>query len=250
MCFPSKRQGDNFAETKESAADQNPPAVESTTTSQQPPPPTQTHTADTMSGPKVAIVIYSMYGHVAKLAEAEKAGIESAGGQVDIYQIPETLSTEVLAKMHAPPKPDYPIIDAEKLSTYDAFLFGIPTRYGNFPAQWKTFWDTTGGLWASGGLYGKYAGVFVSTAGHGGGQESTVIASMSTLAHHGVIYVPFGYAKAFGQLTSLSEVHGGSPWGAGTFAGPNGSRQPSTLELDIATVQGKTFYEQVKKVQF
>jgi NAD(P)H dehydrogenase (quinone) len=52
-------------------------------------------------------------------------------------RIPETLSTEVLAKMHAPPKPDYPIIDAEKLSTYDAFLFGIPTRYGNFPAQWK-----------------------------------------------------------------------------------------------------------------
>ena len=144
-------------------------------------------------------------------------------------RIPETLSAEVLTKMHAPPKPNYPIIDAEKLSTYDAFLFGIPTRYGNFPAQWKvrslryfvypqtmsenfdaqTFWDTTGGLWASGGLYGKYAGVFVSTASHGGGQESTVIASMSTLAHHGVIYVPFGYAKAFAQLTNLTEVHGG-----------------------------------------
>ena len=33
-----------------------------------------------------------------------------------------------------------------------------------------------------------------------------------------VIYVPLGYAKTFGQLTNLSEVRGGSPWGAGTFA--------------------------------
>jgi NAD(P)H dehydrogenase (quinone) len=130
--------------------------------------------------------------------------------------------------MHAPPKPDYPIIDAEKLATFDAFLLGIPTRFGNFPAQWKvcslrsvlgvqitsernaqTFWDSTGGLWGSGGLYGKYAGVFVSSNGHGGGQESTAIASMSTLAHHGISFVPLGYAKAFGQLTNVDEVHGG-----------------------------------------
>jgi len=200
-----------------------------------------------MSGPKIAIVIYTMYGHVAKLAEAEKAGIEAAGGQATIYQIAETLPQEVLTKMHAPPKPIYEVIDAQKLATFDAFLFGIPTRYGNFPAQWKAFWDTTGGLWASGGLHGKFAGVFISTAGHGGGQESTAIASMSTLVHHGIKFVPLGYARAFGQLTNLSEVHGGSPWGAGTFAGPDGSRQASALELEIATIQGQTFYEQVSK---
>jgi len=99
-----------------------------------------------------------------------------------------------------------------------AYLFGIPTRYGNFPAQFKAFWDATGGLWATGALWGKYAGVFVSTAGLGGGQESTVIASISTLAHHGINYVPLGYKPAFPILTNLAEVHGGSPWGAGTFA--------------------------------
>lgn len=120
--------------------------------------------------------------------------------------------------MHAPPKPDVPVITADILSTYDAFLIGIPTRYGNFPAQWRAFWDTTGGVWAKGALWGKYVGVFVSTAGPGGGQESTAVASMSTFAHHGLIYVPLGYKPAFAQISNLSEVHGGSPWGAGTYA--------------------------------
>jgi len=99
----------------------------------------------------------------------------------------------------------------------------------------------------SGGLWGKSAGIFVSTAGQGGGQESTVLASISTLAHHGISFVPLGYAKAFSQLTSLTEIHGGSPWGAGTFAGVDGSRQPTALELEIAKIQGKTFYERVSK---
>jgi NAD(P)H dehydrogenase (quinone) len=121
--------------------------------------------------------------------------------------------------MHAPPKAvDVPIIDPATLEKYDAFLFGVPTRYGNFPAQWKTFWDATGKQWKTGAYWGKYAGVFVSTAGPGGGQESTMIATMSTLAHHGIIYVPLGYKTSFPLLANLSEVHGGSPWGAGTYA--------------------------------
>jgi len=154
--------------------------------------------------PKVAIVFYSMYGHIGKLAEAEKEGLKKAGIEADIFQIAETLPQDVLTKMHAPPKSDIPIIDADTLEKYDAFLFGIPTRFGNFPAQWKTFWDTTGKQWGAGGFWGKYAGVFVSTGTPGGGQESTVISAMSTLAHHGIIYVPLGYAKTFGHSpTSL-----------------------------------------------
>jgi NAD(P)H dehydrogenase (quinone) len=123
-----------------------------------------------------------------------------------------------ILQMHAPPKSDFPVIDASTLEKYDAFLFGIPTRYGNFPAQWKAFWDTTGGQWTAGGYWGKYAGVFVSTGTPGGRQESTVIAAMSTLAHHGIIYVPLGYKTAFPLLANLSEARGGSPWGAGTFS--------------------------------
>lgn len=199
--------------------------------------------------PKIAIVFYSMYGHIRQLAKAEKKGIEKAGGKADVFQIAETLPAEVLTKMHAPAKPsDIPVLDnSSVLAKYDGFLFGIPTRFGNFPAQWKAFWDKTGGQWASGGFFCKYAGLFVSTGGHGGGQESTCIAAMSTLAHHGIIYVPLGYAKTFAQLTNLSEVHGGSPWGAGTFAASDGSRQPSALELEIATIQGQKFYEAVAK---
>ncbi|KAI1781933.1 1,4-benzoquinone reductase [Ganoderma leucocontextum] len=203
-----------------------------------------------MSAPKVAIVIYTMHGHIATMAESVKKGIDSAGGSAVIYQISETLPWELLARLRAPPKPNYPIIAPGDLVKFDAFIFGIPTRYGNFPVQWKNFWDATGLLWAKGALFGKYASVFVSTASPGGGQESTVIATLSTLTHHGIIYVPLGYAKTFAQLTNLSEVHGGSPWGAGTFAAADGSRQPTVLELNIAEVQGRHFWETVSKVRF
>lgn len=214
------------------------------------PPTSTTHipSANTMSAPRVAIVIYSMYGHIATLAEALKAGVVAAGGKADIYQVPETLSSDVLALMHAPAKRNYPIATPETLTKYDNFLFGIPTRYGNFPAQWKAFWDSTGQLWAQGALAGKYAGVFVSTAGQGGGQESTVINSISTLTHHGIIYVPFGYSTAFAQLSTLTEIRGGSPWGSGTFTGGDGSRQPSKLELEVAENQGSSFTKIVSRV--
>ncbi|CCH62247.1 hypothetical protein TBLA_0G03100 [Henningerozyma blattae CBS 6284] len=193
---------------------------------------------------KVAIIIYSMYGHVAEMAEAEKKGIIRAGGQAQIYQVPETLSPDVLKLMHAAPKPNYPIATKETLTEYDHFLFGIPTRFGNFPAQWKAFWDQTGGLWAGGALHGKTVGMFVST-GTGGGNESTIMNCLSTIVHHGMIFVPLGYKTAFPQLTNLEEPHGGSPWGAGTFAGADGSRMPTDLELKIASIQGEAFYSTI-----
>jgi len=203
-----------------------------------------------MSSPRVAIVIYTLYGHVAKLAEGVKTGLEAAGGSANIFQVSETLPEEVLTKMHAPEKPSYPVFAPSDLVNYDAFLFGVPTRYGSFPAQWKAFWDATGGLWGQGALSGKYASVFVSTGTPGGGQEMTVNATLSTLTHHGIIFVPLGYKNVFPLLANLDEVHGGSPWGAGTFAGADGSRTPTKLELDIAEAQGKQFWETVTKVKF
>jgi len=198
--------------------------------------------------PKIAIVYYSMYGHIGKLAEAEKKGIEAAGGSVDLYQVQETLPQEVLSKMHAPGQDaSIPLITPEKLAEYDAFLLGIPTRYGNFPAQWKAFWDQTGGQWQTGAYYGKFAGLFISTATMGGGQESTAIAAMSTLAHHGITYVPLGYKNTFAILGDNSEVRGGSPWGAGTFSNGDGSRMPTPKELELAEIQGKGFYDLVSK---
>jgi len=201
--------------------------------------------------PKIAIVYYSMYGHIGKLAEAEKAGIEEAGGTADVYQIPETLPEDVLGKMHAPgPSKDVPFITPDIMKEYDAFLFGIPTRYGSYSAQWKSFIDQLGQLWMSGALHGKYFGLFISTGTAGGGQETTAINALSSWVHQGMIYVPLGYATTFPLLANLTEVRGGSPWGAGTFAGPDGSRQPSALELELAKGQGKSFYSTVAKVSF
>ncbi|ODQ67337.1 flavo protein WrbA [Nadsonia fulvescens var. elongata DSM 6958] len=197
--------------------------------------------------PKIAIIYYSTYGHVATLARAIQQGITTSGGSADIFQVAETLGDDVLAKIHAPSKNSDPVISVADLTNYDGFLFGFPTRYGSFPAQFKTFFDATGSLWASGALHGKYAGFFVSTGTIGGGQEVTILNSMSILVHHGIIYVPLGYANNFGQLANLEEIHGGSPWGAGTFAGADGSRQPSALELEVATIQGAQFFKTLSK---
>ncbi|GAV49525.1 hypothetical protein ZYGR_0P01690 [Zygosaccharomyces rouxii] len=193
---------------------------------------------------KVAIITYSMYGHIDTLAKAVQKGVEAAGGQADLYRVEETLPEEALEKMNAPEKnPDVPVATPETLLEYDAFLLGIPTRFGSLPAQWSAFWDHTGSLWAQGALAGKIAGAFVSTASPGGGQETTLRSALSYLTHHGIIYVPLGYRDVFAELGNVEELHGGSPWGAGTLAGADGSRTPSALELRIAEIQGKSFYE-------
>lgn len=197
----------------------------------------------------IAIIIYSMYQHIAQLAESVKEGIEASGNKATIYQVPETLTDDVLESLHAAPKSDYPIATPDVLVEADGVIFGIPTRFGAVPAQLKSFIDSTGGLWAEGKLYGKPAGAFVST-GTNGGRETTIYNLLSTLTHHGMLYVPLGYKAAFGELTTLDEVHGSSPWGAGTVAGTDGSRQPSELELKVAKIQGEEFGAVVAKITF
>ncbi|KAF1334016.1 Nad quinone oxidoreductase, partial [Globisporangium splendens] len=195
----------------------------------------------------VAIIYYSTYGHIAKMAEKVKEGVESvAGVTATIYQVPETLSDEILAKMHAAPKKDHPIATPDVLKNADGILFGFPTRFGTFPAQVKALFDATGGLWSTGALVGKPAGFFFSTGTQGGGQETTAFTAVTFLTHQGLTFVPLGYRSPL--LFSFDEIHGGSPWGAGTYAGPDGSRQPSTLELDVAKVQGESFAQVAKKL--
>lgn len=168
-----------------------------------------------------------------------------------VGRIKETLPSEVLSKMHAPGQDEsIPFITGDDLEKYDAFLFGVPTRFGNYSAQWKAFIDSLGKQWFTGALHGKYFGLFVSTGTPGGGQETTAINALSTWIHQGMIYVPLGYKNNFAQLSNLEEVRGGSPWGAGTYASGDGSRQPSALEIEVATIQGKAFYETVSKVKF
>lgn len=182
------------------------------------------------------------------LAEEVIKGVEAAGAIAKPYQIQETLPAEVLQKMHAGGslKPKYPIIDAltkpEELKELDGFLLGAPTRYGRLPAQVSAFFDTTGQLWASGALAGKFASTFTSTASQHGGQETTHLTTIPWFVHHGIIYVPLGYTQPY--LTDLTDVHGGSAYGVSTVAAADGSRTPTQGELQLAKYQGEVSFPQ------
>lgn len=175
------------------------------------------------------------------MAQRVAKGVEAAGAEVKIYQVPETLNAGILEKMHAPAKDANVAVlnDVAELEQYQGILFGIPTRFGQMPAQMKAMFDATGQLWQKGALVGKTAGVFFSTATQGGGQETTALTTLTQFTHHGMIFVPIGYSDP--SLFNMDEVHGGSPYGAGTFAGPKGDRMPSALELGVAEHQGKYF---------
>ncbi|GLU23169.1 hypothetical protein SLE2022_391940 [Rubroshorea leprosula] len=198
---------------------------------------------------KVSIVYYSMYGHVEKLArEIQKGASTVEGVEVKLWQVPETLPKDVLGKMGAPPKSDdVPIITPSELAEADGVLFGFPTRFGMMAAQFKAFMDATGGLWRTQQLAGKPAGIFYSTGSQGGGQETTPLTAITQLVHHGMVFVPIGYTFGPGMF-EMETVKGGSPYGAGTFAG-DGSRQPSELELEQAFHQGKYFAGIAKRLK-
>lgn len=185
---------------------------------------------------KVLVLYYSTYGHIETMAAAIAEGARSIDGvEVTVKRVPETMPPEVLARIGGKTEHSAPTADPKELAEYDAILFGAPTRFGNMAAQMRNFLDQTGGLWAAGALVGKVGSVFTST-GTGGGNESTIISFVTTLMHHGMVYVGLPYACP--ELADISEVKGGSPWGAATIAGADGSRQPSAKELAQARFQG------------
>ena len=185
---------------------------------------------------KVLVLYYSMYGHIETMAQAVAEGARSVGGiEVTVKRVPETMQAEAFAKAGGKAQ-DIPVATPQELADYDAIIFGTPTRFGNMAGQMRTFLDQTGGLWAKGALNGKIASVFSST-GTGGGQEQTITSTWTTLAHHGMIIVPIGYGTP--ELFDVSQVRGGTPYGATTIAGGDGSRQPSAEELAIARYQGE-----------
>jgi NAD(P)H dehydrogenase (quinone) len=186
---------------------------------------------------KILVLYYSMYGHVEKLAGAVAEGARSVSGvEVVIKRVPELMPPEVAKQVGAKVDQAVPVADPKELGDYDAIIFGTPTRFGNMTAQMRNFLDQTGSLWVKGTLIGKVAGVFTST-GTGGGNESTIMSFVPTLIHHGMIFVGLPYSCP--ELADISEVRGGSPWGAATFAGADGSRQPTAKELAMARFQGK-----------
>ncbi|MEK9968512.1 MAG: NAD(P)H:quinone oxidoreductase [Ferrovibrio sp.] len=186
---------------------------------------------------KVLVLYHSMYGHVEKMAEAVAAGArEVPGADVIIKRVPETMPEEAFKKAGGKWDQAAPVANPAELADYDAIIFGTGTRFGNMSSQMRSFLDQTGGLWVKGALVGKVGSVFVST-GTGGGNETTASSFHTTLLHHGMVIVGLPYALP--ETMDISAVKGGSPLGAGTIAGADGSRQPSETELKTARFQGK-----------
>ncbi len=185
---------------------------------------------------KVLVLYYSMYGHIEQMAEAVAEGARSVPGvEVTLKRVAETMPEDLARQAGAKLDQSAPLATPQELADYDAILFGSPTRFGNMTGQMRTFLDQTGGLWAKGALIGKIGSVFTST-GTGAGTETTITSFWNTLAHHGMLIVGLPYSAP--ELSDISEVRSGSPYGAATIAGPDGSRKPSAKELSLARFQG------------
>jgi NAD(P)H dehydrogenase (quinone) len=186
---------------------------------------------------KILVLYYSTWGHLETMAEAVAAGAKEAGAEVVVKRVPETMPAETLSAIHAKTDQAAPVATPGELAEYDAIIFGTPTRFGNMCGQMRNFLDQTGGLWAKGALIGKVGSVFISTGTQHGGQETTITSFHTTLFHHGMVVVGVPYSNP--ELTNMNEITGGTPYGASTLAGSDGSRKPSANELAIARAQGK-----------
>jgi len=196
--------------------------------------------------PRILVLYHSAYGHIETMAEAIAEGARETGAQVDIKRVPETVPEEVARASHFKLDQAAPIATVAELADYDAIIVGAGTRFGRLPSQMAAFLDQAGGLWARGALNGKVGGAFTSTATQHGGQETTLFSIITNLMHFGMVIVGLDYGHA-GQMT-LDEITGGSPYGASTIAGGDGSRRPTENELVGARYQGRKIAETAAKL--
>jgi NAD(P)H dehydrogenase (quinone) len=199
-----------------------------------------------MNMAKVLVLYYSAYGHIEAMANAVAEGVREAGAQVDIKRVPDLVPEEVARKSHYKVDQVAPVAKIEDLANYDAVIVGAGTRFGRLNSQMANFLDQAGGLWARGALNGKVGGAFTSTGTQHGGQETTLFSIITNLLHFGMVVVGLDYGYA-GQMT-LAEITGGSPYGATTIAGGDGSRQPTANELAGARYQGRKVAEVANKL--
>ncbi len=185
---------------------------------------------------KVLVLYYSAYGHIEAMAKAVAEGVRTTGAEAVIKRVPELVPLEVAEKSHFKLNQEAEIATPDELADYDAIIFGTGTRFGNMTAQMRNFLDQTGGLWFQGKLIGKVGSVFTSSATQHGGQESTILTFIPTLLHQGMVVVGLPYSFQ-GQM-GIDEIKGGSPYGASTITGGDGSRMPSEIELESARFQG------------
>lgn len=195
---------------------------------------------------KVLVLYYSTYGHIETMANAIAEGAKSAGAEVDIKRVPETVPEEIAKGAHFKLDQAAPVATVADLEHYDAIIVGTGTRFGRMSSQMAAFFDAAGGLWARGALNGKVGAAFVSTASQHGGQETTLFSVITNLLHFGLTIVGLDYG--YGAQGRIDEMTGGAPYGATTIAGSDGSRQPSETELEGARYQGRRVAEVATKL--
>lgn len=186
---------------------------------------------------RLLVLYYSSHGHVRALAQAQAEGARSVRGvQVDVRRVPETVPLAVRERAGFQAD-DTPEADVADLPGYDAIVLGTPTHFGTMAGAVKQFIDQAGGLWARNALAGKVGAVFTATGSQHGGHEMALLSTLVPLLHFGMVIVGLPYT--FGGQTRGDQIVGGSPYGAGTIAGADGSRQPTATDLAGARFQGR-----------
>jgi NAD(P)H dehydrogenase (quinone) len=187
---------------------------------------------------RIAVIYYSSTGHVHQLAQAVVEGAESAGAEVRLRRVAELASEEVIRSRdawHAHHSATKDVVDEatlDDLAWADGFAFGTPTRFGGPAAQLKQFIDTTGPLWAEGGLADKAATSFTSAMNAHGGQESTILTLNNVFYHWGSVIVPPGYTDP------LLYASGGNPYGTSYISGQEVGAISAAV-ADAARYQGR-----------
>src|SRR4030088_794485 len=195
---------------------------------------------------KVLVLYYSTYGHIKKRPSAVADGARETGASVDIKRVPELVPPDVAKASYYKLDQAAPVAKIEELANYDAIVVGTGTRFGRMSSQMANFLDQAGGLWMKGALHGKVGGAFTASATQHGGQETTLFSIITNLLHFGMTVVGLNYGFA-GQM-KLDEVTGGSPYGATTIAGGDGSPPPPANELAGARYQGRAIAETARKL--
>lgn len=197
---------------------------------------------------KVLVLYYSAFGHIEQMAYAVAEGARAVEGvEAVVKRVPELVPEDVARARHFKLDQPAPVATPAELAGYDAIIVGTPTRFGNMTSQMRSFWDQTGGQWLKRELVGKVGSVFASSGTQHGGNETTILTTIPTLLHQGMIIVGLPYSCV--EQSGVEEVKGGSPYGATTIAGSQGERQPSEQELGMARYQGRHVAQIAKRLK-
>ena len=169
----------------------------------------------------LAVIYYSSGGTNHQLAKWAEEGAKAAGAEVKVLKFPETAPQEAIDatpgwKAHVEATKDVPQVTLDDLEWADAFIFSVPTRFGNVASQVQSFFDTTGGLWFHGKLANKVVSAMSSAQNPHGGQEATILSLYTTMYHWGAIVAAPGFTDA------VTFAAGGNPYGTSVTVSQDG----------------------------